>query len=128
MSACIAQTVTDIADEVSASEGVSLTELEPSTALRVRTRNSEYRIIVLRGTTLLLTGGRRFPHFAACRINGSGLGGSLLKLAWIGVGLRMEICVDGRCIVTSPVREITTEVSPSLDRWSSEHASPHNLQ
>lgn len=116
MSACVAQIVNDIADEVSAREGVSLNELEPSTALRVRTRNSEYRIIVWRKTTVLLKGGREFPHFTVCRINGSALGGSLLKLAWIGVGLRMEICAAGRCVVTSPVREIRTEASPSSGR------------
>ena len=81
MSACVVQRVNDIADEVSAREGVSLNDLEPSTALRVRTRHSEYRILVWRGTTVLLKGGRQFPHFTVCRINGSGLGGSLLKLA-----------------------------------------------
>lgn len=117
MSACVVQRVNDIADEVSAREGVSLNDLEPSTALRVRTRHSEYRILVWRGTTVLLKGGRQFPHFTVCRINGSGLGGSLLKLAWIGVGLRMEICAAGRCVVTSPVCEIRTDAGDSSG-WS----------
>ena len=68
------------------------------------------------GTTVLVQGGRRFPDITAGQLTGSGLGGSLLKLAWIGVGLRIEICAGGRRIATSPVREITTERKPSTDR------------
>jgi len=41
-------------------------------------------------------------------LNGSSAGGSLLKVAWIGVGLCMEISARGQRIVTSPVRAITT--------------------
>ncbi len=111
-----ASTLDEFADEVSATEGVSLTELEPLTTLLVRTCHSLYRIIVWRGTTVLVQGGRRFPDVTVGRLNGSSLGGSVLKLAWIGVGLRMEICAGGRRIVTSPVREITTERDPSTAR------------
>ena len=109
MSARVAYAVDELADEASATEGINLDDLEPLTTLMVRTCHSVYRIVVWRGTTVLLQGGRRFPRSTVCRINGSGFGGSVLKLAWMGVGLRMEIAAGGRWIVTSPVREITTE-------------------
>lgn len=116
MSARAAYAVDEFADDASATEGIDLNDLEPFTMLMVRTCHSLYRIVVWRGTAVRLQGGRHFPTATVCRINGSGFGGSVLKLAWIGVGLRMEICVGGRRIVTSPVREITTECNGSTDR------------
>ena len=121
MFARMASTIDDFGDE--ASDGVNLDDLPPLTTLNVRTRNSLYRIVVWRGTTVLLQGGRRFPRSMVCRINGSGCGGSVLKLAWIGVGLRMEIVAGGRCIVTSPVREITTEY-PTNGRSTRDAGTP----
>lgn len=109
-------TLDDVADEIAATEGVNLADLEPLTTLVVRTCHSLYRIIVWRDTTVLVQGGRHFPDTVFGRINGSSLRGSPLKLGWIGVGLRMEICADGRLIVTSPVQEITTERHRSMDR------------
>jgi hypothetical protein len=47
-------------DDASATDGVSLDNLEPLTTLLVRTCNSQYRITVLRGTTVLVQGGRSF--------------------------------------------------------------------
>ena len=108
-------TLDGFSDDVSATEGVSLSDLEPLTTLLVRTRNSLYRIIVLRGTTVLVRGGRSFGDVTLGVLNGSSSGGNLLKLAWIGVGLCMEIHSDGRRIVTSPVRAITAERNPSPD-------------
>ena len=107
MSARAAYAVDEFADEASATKGIDLNDLEPFTMLMVRTCHSLYRIVVWRGTEVVLQGGRRFPSTTVCRINGSGFGGSVLKLGWIGVGLRMEIAADGRRIVTSPVLEIT---------------------
>ena len=45
--------------------------------------------------------------------SGASVGGSFLKVGSIGIGLRMEILVDGRRIVTSPVRDISTAGSGS---------------
>ena len=109
-------TLEGIADAMAATEGVTLADLEPLTMLVVRTCHSLYRIIVWRDTTVFVQGGRHFPNTVLGRINGSSLRGSLLKLGWIGVGLRMEICVGGRLIVTSPVREITIERDDFMNR------------
>ena len=109
-------TLDDVADKIAATEGVNLADLEPLTTLVVRTCHSLYRIIVWRDTTVLVQGGRHFPDTVFGRINGSSLRGSPLKLGWIGVGLRMEIWVGGRLIVTSPVREITIERDDFMNR------------
>jgi hypothetical protein len=89
--------------------GINLHDLDPLTTLLVRTRNSTYRVIVSQGTSVIVQGGQFFPDATAARIDGSGFGGSLLKIAWIGVGLRMEIFADGQRIITSPVRDVGVE-------------------
>lgn len=102
-------TLEGFAKEVSARDGVCLAELEPLTTLLVRTQNSVYRIIVIEGSSVLVQGGQFFPQATAAHLSGSGFGGSMLKLAWVGVGLCMEICQDGQRIVTSSVRTMKVE-------------------
>lgn len=104
-----AATLDGFVDSASTTDGVSLRDLDPLTTLIVRTCNSRYRIIVSRNTAILVQGGQFFPDVTAAHLDGSSAGGSFLKLAWIGVGLRMEISAGGQRIVTSPVRAITTE-------------------
>jgi hypothetical protein len=111
-------TLDGFADRLAASEGVDVLDLEPMTTLVVRTAHSAYRIVVLQDTTVLLQGGSRFPDATIAHLRGSGFGGYLLKLAWIGVGLRMEFLVDGTRFVTSTVRAIATERDPATDRSS----------
>jgi hypothetical protein len=105
-------TLDGFVDAAAAADGVSVRDLEPLTTLLVRTCNSRYRIIVSRSSAILVQGGRFFPDVTDARLEGSSVGGSFLKVAWIGVGLRMEISVGGQRIVTSPVRAITTERLP----------------
>lgn len=90
--------------EATAGGGVNLSDLDPITTLVVRTRNSIYRLTMLQPpSTVCLQGGRFFPDPTEVTVDGSSLGGSCLKLAWIAPGFRME--VHGPCgwIVTSPV-------------------------
>ena len=56
---------------------------------------------------------RVLPGLTPAHFSGASVGGSFLKVGWIGIGLRMEILVDGRRIVTSPVRDISTAGSGS---------------
>jgi hypothetical protein len=100
-------TLDGFADSVS--PGVSLTELEPLTTIVVATCNSQYRITVSAGAAIYVQGGRFFPETASARLEGSSAGGSFLKVAWIGIGLRMEISSGGRRIITSPVRAIARD-------------------
>lgn len=106
-----AATLDGFIESASTSDGVNLRELEPLTTLLVRTCNSQYRIIVSRQTAVLVQGGQFFPEVTSAHLDGSSAGGSFLKIAWIGVGMRMEISAGGQRIVTSPVRAITTELA-----------------
>jgi hypothetical protein len=101
-----AATLAGFTSAVSTTNGVQLRDLPPMTTLVVRTRNSEYHIVVSSGEEVLVKGGQFFPSLTEARFSGASVGGSFLKVGWIGVGLRMEILADGRRIVTSPVHDI----------------------
>jgi len=87
-------------------DGVSVRDLEPLTILHVRTCNSSYRILIAQQPAVFVQGGRFFPEATDARLEGSSVGGSFLKVGWIGVGLCMEIWAQGQRIVTSPVQSI----------------------
>jgi hypothetical protein len=104
-----AATLDGFTTEASAANGVCLRELEPMTTLVVRTQNTTYRIVVADEGGVMVEGGRFFPELTTAYLEGASFGGSLLKVGWIAVGLRMELRTQGQRIVTSPVREIATE-------------------
>jgi hypothetical protein len=111
-----AVTLDGFVEETGNIRGLYLRDVEPLTTLIVRTCNSCYRMIVSRDTSAIVQGGQFFPDATPGRIDGSGFGGSFLKVGWIGIGLRMEIFADGQRIITSPVRDISLErcASPLL--------------
>ncbi len=96
---------------VQTSEGVRLGDLDALTTVLVKTLNTLYRIIVLEPprSTILIQGGAFFPEPTRARLAGASVGGSMLKLAWFGRGLRMEVCAAGQRIVTSPVQSIAVQ-------------------
>jgi hypothetical protein len=87
--------------------GVALGSVQPLTALVVETRNTRYHIIVRDSDEIVIQGGSFFPDPTPAHFEGASLGSSLLRLGWIGLGLRMEIRANGQRIVTTPVRTIT---------------------
>ena len=89
--------------------GVAVASLQPLTALLVDTQNTRYHIIVSGGGDILIQGGAFFPEPTPARLDGASLGTSLLKIGWIGLGLRMEIRAGGQRIITSAVRSITVD-------------------
>lgn len=103
-----ASTLAGFVEEVARVGGLHIAELEPITPLVIRTENSLYRITVLepRGRRILVQGGAYFPNSTPAELEGSSLGGSLLKQGWIGAGMRMEISSEGKRIVTSRVRSM----------------------
>ena len=111
-----AATLSGFTSAVSSTNGVQLRDLPPLTTLRVRTRNSEYEIVVSSGDEVFVRGGQFFPSLTEARFSGASVGGSFLKVGWIGVGLRMEILADGRRIVTSPVYDIVASENASGER------------
>lgn len=93
--------------EAASGAGIALRALEPLTTLFVQTRNTRYHIIVSRGDDIVIQGGTFFPDPTPAHLDGASLGSSLLKLGWIGIGLRMEIRAGGQRIVTTAVHSIT---------------------
>ena len=103
-------------------EGVSLTALKACDAIRVRTRNSDYEILLLDPISgrALVRGGECFAEPVEAIVSGSSFGGCMLKMGWLGVGLRMEFYANGQRTVTSPVQSLY--VAPfdfGVDRYDS---------
>jgi hypothetical protein len=90
-------------------QSVRLRQLRPLTALLVWTRNSLYRVVVTNGCSIYVQGGTFFSEPTSAHLDGASMGGSVLRVGWIGVGLPMEIRVGTTRVVTSPVRAIATE-------------------
>jgi hypothetical protein len=89
-------------------EDVTLQTLRPCDTIRVRTCSSDYEIFLFEPESgrALVVGGKYFAEPMEATVSGSTFGGSMLKMGWLGVGLRMELNVNGRRIVTSPVQEL----------------------
>jgi hypothetical protein len=92
-------------------EGVTLMTLEACDTIRARTRNSDYEIFLLdpKSGRALVRGGEYFTEPVEATVSGSTFGGCMLKLGWLGVGLRMEIYLNGKRTVTSPVQSLRVE-------------------
>jgi RNA polymerase-binding transcription factor DksA len=92
-------------------EGLALDTLSPFDTIRVRTRNSDYRIFLLDPKTgrALVDGGDFFVEPVEALVNGSKLGGFTFRVGWIGIGLRIEFWVNGQVTSTSPVQSFKVE-------------------
>jgi hypothetical protein len=88
---------------------VDIRTLSAGTEVAVETSNSHYRFVMLDegGSRALVRGGHHFDREAEARIEGATLGVSRLWLGWIGVGLSLELSVQGKRMDTSRVRSIT---------------------
>jgi hypothetical protein len=108
------RTLDGFAVEPGCIEGVALQSLEAGTVLNVMTRHSAYRVVVLDPARqrMVVTGGRLFTESTEVRCEGATAGGSLLKVGWIGVGLRLEMSIGQQRITTSRVQSVTIESVP----------------
>lgn len=95
-------------------EGLQLPDLHPLATLQIRTKNTTYEITIMnpRSGEVLVRGGRFFPVHTRARLAGASLSGSFLKLLGIYIGFSMELHTDDGAIVTTRVREITTNHQP----------------
>ena len=93
------------------SNGVQVDLREDMEKLAVRTGNTLYEITIIEGRTgeILIRGGRFFPELTPARLTGATMGGSFCKMRGIYVGFRMELNVQGRRFVTTPVESIGIE-------------------
>lgn len=90
------------------SDGVMVDRLSALDRLLIRTRHSDYEIVIMspENADVLVRGGAYFPVFTRAKVAGSSLGGSFLKVHGIYVGFRMELSDGARMIVTSPVEAV----------------------
>jgi hypothetical protein len=92
-------------------DGLNLGELSALDRITARTHYSTYEIVVVSPTSgeVLVRGGQFFPEFAPARLAGASLGSSMLKMRSMYVGFSIEFALDGRVIITSPVRTIAVK-------------------
>jgi|SRR5215467_558714 len=90
-------------------DGVNIRLLEPLTSLLVRTKNSIYHLILEHDTAAIVRGGQFFPSPTSAELCGATMGGSLIKVGWIGVGFCLEFIANGQRIVTTRVRTIVVK-------------------
>jgi hypothetical protein len=88
--------------------GIDIRTLAAGTEVAMDTANSRYRFVIVDGggRRVLAHGGRHFAGGAEARIEGSTLGGTLLRVGWIARGLCLEFSVQGKRVGTSRVRSI----------------------
>ncbi len=105
------RTLDGFVEAVSTSQGVGLADVDAFSTLVVRTRNSVYRITILRpyAREVVVQGGEFFTARTRACLDGSSFGGSCLKLGWVGVGSHMEFHADDQWIITSRVRSLAVE-------------------
>ena len=105
---CTVDGATEICDEL---EGITLRTLKVCDTIHVRTHNHEYEIFLLdpESGRAMVQGGESFTEPMEATVSGSSFGGCMLKMGWLGVGLRMEIFADGQRTVTSPVQSLRIE-------------------
>jgi hypothetical protein len=102
------------AEAAAAAEGLDIRRVLPLTVLRVRTRNSDYRVVVGDDGRVFVEGGKMFPQLTAAYVEGASVGSSCVKAGWILIGLRLELRAGEQRVITSQVRAITTEYTPTV--------------
>ncbi|MCI0662559.1 MAG: hypothetical protein L0220_15945 [Acidobacteria bacterium] len=92
-------------------KGVILGKLKVCDMIQAQTRNSLYEIFLLdpESGRALVRGGKYFAEPREATVSGSTFGGCMLKMGWLGVGLRMEIYDNGQRTLTSPVQSLRVE-------------------
>ena len=98
-------------------------KLNPFDTIVLRTQNSGYRILLLDPKTgrALVEGGSYFREPNEGLVKGSALPGSAFNPGAISVGGRLEMWVDERVFLTSPVKSIEVQqnaAAPSLESIS----------
>jgi hypothetical protein len=104
-------------DELLVKNGLYASILRPGTRLMVETLNSFYEIKIIDHRIVEVFGGTRrdgttrFPQPVEGIVIGSTWGGSMLKVDWVGLDMRLELRIVGTrgSLVTSPVKKIVVE-------------------
>jgi hypothetical protein len=90
--------------------GAHLDQTAVGRTLVFQTRSREYRLSRTAAGWSIVGHPKYCPVPTPCRPHGSTWGGSMLKMNWLGRGMRFEFSTDRhQCIVTSEVVEIREE-------------------
>lgn len=102
-----AEPATPIRQMISSGD-VTLESLEPFDTILLRTHNSDYRILLLDPKTgrALVEGGDYIVEPTEALVRGSAAVGEAFKSGTISVGSRLEMWVDERAFLTSPVKTL----------------------
>lgn len=100
-------------------KGLNVSALEKGTILIIETKHSIYKLKIMEGKEILLSGGmtkrgeEKFPLPTKAIFCGSVGYDSELKIDWIGQNMSMEIIIgeDRKKILTSKVQNVTIESS-----------------
>jgi hypothetical protein len=100
-----------LADAIKQSEidgGLFLKNLSAGDRFDVHTQNSVYRVEVTdpQKNRVKIKGGNHLPEETDATISGSTWGGSMLKMGFVGMGMRLEVWHDGRVLRTSTIKDI----------------------
>ena len=89
--------------------GIQLDHLFDDEVLIVQTLNTKYEIIkgVERNEYVIKGSPKYCPDWKLCRIPGSTFGGSMIKVGFVGIGMRLEVCLmeEQKTIRTSTIQE-----------------------
>jgi hypothetical protein len=94
--------------KIISSGDVMLESLEPFDTILLRTHNSDYRVLLLDPKTgrALVEGGDYIAEPTEALVRGSAAVGEAFKSGTISVGSRLEMWVDERAFLTSPVKTV----------------------
>jgi len=92
-------------------DGVMVENLNPFDTILVRTHNSDYRILLLDPKTgrALVEGGSYLSEPRDGLIKGSALPGSAFNAGVICVGGRLEMWVNEKVLLTSPIKSVEVQ-------------------
>lgn len=110
--------------------GVSLDHLPIGAVLEVATQNRFYRLEHLGSGRALISGHPVFcPEAVLVNVHGSTWGGSLIKIRFVGRGMRLEFHhpLHG-LILTSRIQEVRELTPASPDRPNARAEAPYPLQ
>jgi hypothetical protein len=96
------------ASETISSGDLILESLQPFDTVLLRTHNSDYRILLLDPKTgrALVEGGDYIVEPTEALVRGSSVVGNVFKGGIISVGCRLEMWVDQRAFLTSPIKTV----------------------
>jgi hypothetical protein len=101
----VVATLDDFQRQHETAQGIAISDLAAGAVLVVRTRHSCYRLTIVNPASrlALVRGGSVYPEETSVRVEGSTVGGVMLRQGWIGIGFRLELSGSAGRVLTSAV-------------------------